>query len=111
MVLDFEEADDPRSLLRAPGAALSNGAADLTGHVVSRQPIGAAEKRALDGLSGVLASDNLTEVLSMLIKICYQRDVPMGSVFGWLREIAADGGRADVRTQVSELEKYLVNER
>lgn len=111
MILDFEEANDPQSLLRDPDGVLSNGATALDSHVVSRQPIGAAQKRALDGLSGVLTGDTLTDVLSILVKTCYQRDVPMASVFGWLQEIAAAGGQPDVVARVSDLERYLVNER
>jgi L-proline cis-4-hydroxylase len=111
MILDFEEASDPRSLLRVPDGVLSNEAAIPASHTVHREPIGAAEKRALDGLSGVLAEDNLTDVLSMLVKVCYQRDVPMGSVFAWLQEIAAAGGRPDVVARVFELEKYFAKKR
>lgn len=111
MLLDFDEADEPLSLLRVPEGGPGNGAMDLASHIVNREPIGAAQKRALDGLSGVLAYDNLTEVLSILVKTCYQRDVPMGRVYGWLQEMATVGGRPDVASHICELEKYLVTER
>jgi L-proline cis-4-hydroxylase len=111
LVLDFEEASDPRQRLRSPGDRPGAVAVALAGHVVTREPIGDAQRRALGGLAGILTDDNLADVLSILVKTCYQRDVPMGSIFGWLQELALSGGRPDVATHVAQLEKYLVNER
>ncbi len=111
MILDFAEADDPRSLVRTPPGRLATDATIPASHMVSRDPISVTEKGALDGLSGVLKEDNLIDVLSILIKVCYQRDVPLDSVFRWLQEIAAAGGRPGVAAHVCDLEKYYVKER
>lgn len=121
LVLDFAEADDPGALLRAGAAGDGATAAAApaapaspaipASHVVDRQPIAASERQALEGLSGVLAEDNVTDVLSILVKTCFQRDVAVGSVFGWLHEIAVAGGRPDLVSHVVGLEEYYVSHR
>ncbi|WP_298422735.1 aspartyl/asparaginyl beta-hydroxylase domain-containing protein [uncultured Kordia sp.] len=87
---------------------LENYQPDLTPKINQRQQLKEEELSYIKGLSKIINEMNFDDILSILSKIHFYRDVSSELVFNWLDEIASSSNNYKIQKRVQEVTDLLI---
>jgi hypothetical protein len=107
IMLDFAHEGDPRQLLRIDTCPDQTIPPE---RIVTRPPISPEEEEALRSLHRLIDLDNYRDVLALLIRKYFRRQVPVAAVFDWMFDIAALSGNQALSERIFQLrERCLIH--
>jgi hypothetical protein len=77
---------------------------------VARAPFTAEYKAQLFGLSKLLHEDNFSDVIAILSKAHFTRDVTCAVVYDWLVDIARENGDEALIARALETKRFFIGE-
>jgi hypothetical protein len=106
LTFDFESGVPFKDLFVDP-AIYAN---DVEPKHVARQPFEPAYETQLRGLSRLIHADNFDDIISILAKVHFTRDVTCAVVYDWLIDIARDSGQPALVERAIATKRYFIGE-
>ncbi len=106
LTCDFEAAVEFRDLLADP--SIYRG--DIEPQWVERRPFDDDYRSALFGLAPLLHRDNFDNVVELLSKVHFSRDVTCEVVYDWLIDLATDSGSPELVDRAVALKHFFLGE-
>ena len=83
---------------------------DVAPEFVTRKPFDAAYEAQLRGLSRLIHEDNFDDIISILSKVHFTRDVTCAIVYDWLIDIARDSGQPALVERARNTKRFFIGE-
>jgi hypothetical protein len=106
MVIDFDRNAELPELFRDPSCYLPDAEPEL----VARPRLSSQERESLLGLAGVMGRHNFTEIVAVLAKVHFFRDVDCGAMYEWIAEMTRRTGDAQLMELSALMTRYYLTE-